>query len=280
MTPTPNQISISTHYEDVLTKDQAALSCADWSSFLPTEHFPRPLVEASAILYERASHGMPISTRHRTEFNNYSRLLTEASSSRRVVPPPIPFIKQWSTDLCSSAEPYFDIALRQLYAPVNHLFEHSDISVYHDENDYPILFRKRWNASTALALVGLQLEGSDLHIPAGSIVSVGPLDLDKITGTKNVMDFRRHTPNIVLRSIEFDPETDPIRPLRHSAWVYESMLDRALFATAGEGAVIMNESRLNMLTTRTLDDFRSTASQLLRYCFSEEQDVDFRRPLE
>jgi hypothetical protein len=269
MTTRYNQATISAHFEQVFTRDTQALPYADWTYFRPIENLPRPLVLGSAMLYKDAAVRQPINPHYVSALNAYTATIADTTEPTVVqLPPSVPF-NIWPTDSCAQAEPCFNIARKQMFGPVNQFSEHGIVSVYHDEFHRPVMLRKKLNTSSALALVAMRLDGSNLDVPAGTIISLGSSKDAEVTGEKTVINPQDGLPVTTLRSIVFDPQKEYVRPMRHSAWVYPNPLDRALFATYGERATISKQDRLDMVTDYSLEHYRELAEQLLQLCLSD-----------
>lgn len=270
MSTRPSQAAMTAHFEQALSFDSDALYWKNTAYFRPTEDMPRPLVRASADLYNTAVHKHPSLDHDQINaVNAHSATLADTKDPLMVHAPSFALLSTAHTSMCADAELHFNYARRQMFAPVNPLYEHSHVSVYHDQHGSPIFLRKRWNASTALALVAMRLEGSDLDIPAGTIVNLGTFGPEEVTAEKTVISPQSKRTVTLLRLISFDAKKDSVMPLRHSAWAYTDPLDRALFATAGEHATIMSQDRLDMLTDYSLEDYRALSSRLAKLCLSD-----------
>jgi hypothetical protein len=263
MTPGLTYEAIQEHARHAIGADLAALSFHNFSSFVSSSSSPRPLSFLFEQLYDQRAHGMR--PHHVEEANSYLEAVIRPPADATVVTIPRQG-HSFPTGICSYSEEAFTLAARQLYEPLSEYDTHSELSVYHNEYQQPVLFRKKNDESCALVLAPLRLSGSNILVPPGAIVSVGGLNKKDVTGTTYVEQTSRSRPISTLRSIAFDSNKHPVLPLRLSAWAFPQAIDRSLYALGGY-RLELDSKRLEYVTEHSLDDYRQVAADLLKLCF-------------
>jgi hypothetical protein len=257
---------IGQHARQAIDKDREALPFSSFSSFVPSNTLPRPLSIVFERLFIDDSLGVPL--HHVAEANSYLESLIQPSADPITVTTPKQG-NEYPTEACLDAEELFDFARRQLYEPLLGHQIHTALSVYHGYEGQPMFLRKNNVVSTALSLVALRMSGSNVMVPPGTIVSIGPLDQKDVTGTAYLKPLIRTHPTSKLRSIAFDPDKHPVLPLRLSAWAFPRAIDRALYAVGGR-ALQVDPLRVEVATKHSMEDYRQVAADLLKLCTGED----------
>lgn len=160
---------------------------------------------------------------------------------------------------CHQAEPYFNNCLIQL--TTGRYKEQARLSVYHDADGTPLLFRKTHEVSSALSLKPIALEGT--VVPAATLVAVDNDMPAAMTG------LAYQDNGAVLETYLVDGPVS-IAPNRSSPWVYDDPLDRSLYALKYRGPheddLRYVKGRGQIVEGRSLDDFIQASEQLMEMC--------------
>lgn len=263
------------YQSQIVEADLMALSglAGDFRSSTYTE--PRPLVK---VFNEALSHdisavapaiGTLINAELRPEATASDTPPTYFDSvSRRDLPNHV-----ISIDHCTEAELHFATTYQQIMDDSRFIDDpHPKIGLYHSADGTPLLLRKSKDVSTGLTLAAFHDERTGLDIPPGTIVGVGPLRADSVTGDVAYAT-DQHTAR--LRTILFDPQRDRIRPLRLSPWAFDDQRNQAIFAAQGsaKAGYIINKQRLDTILDHSVSGFRNLGAQVFRICQTSGCDV-------
>lgn len=160
---------------------------------------------------------------------------------------------------CPEAEPFFYASWIQTLS--GHRRGHGKVSVYHSADGEPILFRKNSEASTALTLQPMAMEG--MPIASGTIVSPAYIMNSTMTGEKV---FGRTADRYRLQTYEL-PQDIVLGLGRLSAWAFDDAETRMLFAADCYGDEFdADPRRARLLAETTLDDFRLASRHIMNLC--------------
>ena len=170
---------------------------------------------------------------------------------------------------CSDAEGRFVSTLRRVEDEEERLLAGPDteIIVYHDDTETPILLQKATGEKTSITLQGIGF--GDFVLPPGTIVT---LDRGAKVGDTGIK--YRRSDILVTRELQ---KTQKILPVRLSPWAFNDPMDRAIFGTSGM-AEIGNPrpeeltsadcymTRAKLCAEHRIDDFRACAQKVLEIC--------------
>lgn len=159
-------------------------------------------------------------------------------------------------ETCDRAEVFFTNAVEQVVRRTNQ--DQPRLSVYHTKEKEPLALRKTFDASTALLLRDITVNGG--FVPAGTIVGVG-----NIKRTGQTIQASR-----IMQSYEVIPPFT-ISPIRLSPWAYADALDRSLFGIGKEGTqpIIYDPGRARRVAHYELANFVEASELIMKACVEE-----------